>query len=227
MLSIVDNTQEIYQFTIIAFFLVAIVFFLAMFWYSSSLERTARSEEQARQALKVNTLELDKAQLKNSILEVESRAKVERNLRLEQEATFQKNELISTTMLLGQQQGLLTILDTMIANVEKKEKITHGDLSRIRHKIHANLALEEGWKSFREQFLKVHPQFFKALTQDYPKLTQNDHRHCAYIKMGLNTKEIAQLLNINPTSVQIARVRLKKKMHLSKEQNLVDLIKSI
>ncbi|MBK8505824.1 MAG: hypothetical protein IPL46_28700 [Saprospiraceae bacterium] len=54
----------------------------------------------------------------------------------------------------------------------------------------------------------------------FPNLTQNDLRHCAYIRMRLSTKEIAELMNVNPTSVQIARVRLKKKMGLPEEIDL-------
>ena len=42
--------------------------------------------------------------------------------------------------------------------------------------------------------------------------------------MGLATKEIARLMNINATSVQIARVRLKKKLELDRETDLISYI---
>ncbi|MBX2816016.1 MAG: hypothetical protein KTR24_08460 [Saprospiraceae bacterium] len=226
MVELVDNSQEIYQFTIILFFLVAILFFLAMYWYAASLEKTARSEEKTRQALRVSSLELDKTQLKNSILEAESIAKRERNLRLEQEADFRSNELVSTTLLVGQQRNLFQTVEAMIRDVETKKSISPVDLRKIRRKLSTNINMEEGWKSFREQFLKVHPDFFKNLREEYPKLTQNDLRHCAYIKMGLNTKEISQLLGINPSSVQISRVRLKKKMNLDRGTDLQDFVRS-
>ena len=45
--------------------------------------------------------------------------------------------------------------------------------------------------------------------------------------MGHNTKEIAQLMGINASSVQKARYRLKKKMELDKSTNLIDYIQKI
>ena len=76
-------------------------------------------------------------------------------------------------------------------------------------------------------FEEVHPRFFQALTQRTPGLSLTDIRHCAYIRLDLDTKEIARLLNIAPTSVQIARVRLKKKLELDRTQDLKEFIRSI
>ncbi|MCD8261479.1 MAG: hypothetical protein LUD15_08280 [Bacteroides sp.] len=54
----------------------------------------------------------------------------------------------------------------------------------------------------------------------YPHITRNDMRLCAYIRLNLNTKEIAAYMNITPASVEIARHRLRKKLELGKEANL-------
>ena len=70
----------------------------------------------------------------------------------------------------------------------------------------------------------MHPNFVQRIEYAYPRLTENDLRHCAYIRMRLTTKEIAQLMNVNPTSIQIARVRLKKKMSLDQDTDLRNFI---
>lgn len=62
------------------------------------------------------------------------------------------------------------------------------------------------------------------MIESFQDLSQNDLRHCAYIRMGMSTKEIARLFNINPTSVQINRVRLKKKLKLGPAEDLIHYI---
>ena len=42
--------------------------------------------------------------------------------------------------------------------------------------------------------------------------------------MNLSTKEIASLLNISVRAVEIRRYRLRKKLELSAEMNLVDFL---
>jgi AraC family transcriptional regulator, chitin signaling transcriptional activator len=47
---------------------------------------------------------------------------------------------------------------------------------------------------------------------------------CAYVKLNLNTKEIARLMNITPESVNTHRYRLRKKLALSAEETLDDFV---
>ncbi len=224
MLMLIDNSDLIYQFTILAIFSIAIIFFVAMYWYAQSLQSAIRDEEQTRQELLVNSLELDKSKLRNNILEAESATSAERTKRLELEATLHHNKLISNSLFQSRQSELLAEIESMLIKAEDSVQVEKGEIGKIKQKLRESLRMEEGWASFRDQFLQIHPDFFSLLQREYPRLTQNDLRHCAYIKMRLTTKEIARLMGINPSSVQISRVRLKKKMALAKE---VDLIKFV
>ena len=78
------------------------------------------------------------------------------------------------------------------------------------------------WENFCYHFENVHPYFFVQLKKEYPKLTQNDFKLAAYIKIGLNNKEIASPMQIAPESVKSAKKRLKKKMNLNAEERLLD-----
>jgi len=93
--------------------------------------------------------------------------------------------------------------------------------------IHTSNTFENNWDDFKLHFEKVHPDFFTKLGNAYPSLSQTDNKHCAYIRMKLNTKEIARLLGISATSVQMARFRLKKKMNLGKDIDLRNHIHKI
>ena len=61
----------------------------------------------------------------------------------------------------------------------------------------------------------------------HPKLTPNDLRLCAYLRLNLSSKEIAPLLNISPKSVEVKRYRLRKKMELPHEASLTNYILEI
>ena len=61
----------------------------------------------------------------------------------------------------------------------------------------------------------------------HPKLTPNDLRLCAYLRLNLSSKEIASLLNISSKSVEIKRYRLRKRMNLEHETNIIGYILSV
>ncbi len=77
-------------------------------------------------------------------------------------------------------------------------------------------------KDFDQYFVKVHPEFYQKLMADFPNLTQNELRLCAYLKMNLNTKDIAAICNITPESARVARSRLRKSLNLV--DSSVDLV---
>lgn len=70
-------------------------------------------------------------------------------------------------------------------------------------------------KDFDYYFVQVHPDFYSHLQVDYPSLTHNELRLCAFIKANLSTKEIAAITNIAVDSVKTARKRLRRSLGLS------------
>ena len=51
-----------------------------------------------------------------------------------------------------------------------------------------------------------------------------DLKLCAYLRLNLTSKEIAQLLNISLKGVEVSRYRLRKKLNLATEINLHDFL---
>ncbi len=66
----------------------------------------------------------------------------------------------------------------------------------------------------------VHPEFFTEIQSRFPQLSASDLRMLALLKLNLNSKEIAGILNISPDSVKKSRYRLRKKMELPEEENI-------
>lgn len=72
---------------------------------------------------------------------------------------------------------------------------------------------------FRVYFDEVHPGFLMRLSQKHG-LSKADLRLCAYLHLGMTTKEIAALTFKEVRSIESARNRLRKKLDLPPETNL-------
>lgn len=86
--------------------------------------------------------------------------------------------------------------------------------------------LDDEWENFKLHFEQVHPDFFHYLQDNY-NLTQNDLKWCAYIRIGLSTKEIANLLHVDYAGARVNKTRLKKKIALTAEQDLTSFLQNI
>jgi DNA-binding CsgD family transcriptional regulator len=84
--------------------------------------------------------------------------------------------------------------------------------------------VDDAWEHFAHHFDKVHTDFLVLLKNRYPSLTASELKLCAYLRMNLSSKEIAQLLNISVRGVEIGRYRLRKKLGLPKETNLFEFL---
>jgi DNA-binding CsgD family transcriptional regulator len=93
--------------------------------------------------------------------------------------------------------------------------------------IDKHLNNQDDWKFFEEAFNNADKDFLKKVKDYHPTLTNNDLRLCAYLRLNLSSKDIAPLLNITLSSVEIKRYRLRKKMHLPKNQGLTDHLLSL
>ncbi|WP_235296459.1 helix-turn-helix transcriptional regulator [Portibacter marinus] len=224
-MEIVDNSGLIYQFTIGLIFLATVIFYLSMFFYSKRLTTSVIKQKKAEQDLLISNLNLQNERIEKDKIRLAELAERERAKRLEQERDLRSKELVSNTLLFQKQVDLLLRLDENLKEIPAEDPSkAKVKLNKLRRLIKSNLNQEDTWDEFKIQFEKLHPSFFEKLKTSFPKLTANDLRHCAFMKMRMNTKEIARLLNINPTSVQISRVRMKKKMNLGAEEDLKQFI---
>lgn len=135
-----------------------------------------------------------------------------------------KVELISSTlklMHLNEMNGSLIsdlVKVTPHANREGQEMIR-----QITNKFKINGA-EQIWNDFDTRFENAFDSFYRVLLEKYPNLTPNERKLCALLRSGLSSKDIAILTFQNPQSVDVARYRLRKKLNLVNEENLIDFL---
>ncbi len=121
-------------------------------------------------------------------------------------------------------QLLLTIKEKfeLLQKEPTQTKIRLGEIKRL---LDAHLNVED--HTFEIQIDELHQGFFKKLKDKFPQISTQDLRLCAYLKIGLNSNEIAEILNILPSSVFVSRSRLRKKLNLQIDQDINSFLNNI
>jgi len=150
----------------------------------------------------------------------------------------EKSQLISQIDLKEKQLATYTLqkiqYDGMLEELASKIEISALDNTRdisgnIRHHI---LKLSKSkdkaiWKEFELRFEKVHVGFYQSLHEKFPNLTPNERRICAFLRLNMTTKEIAEITGKSQHSINIARTRLRKKLHLTNtDTSLIEFLSS-
>ena len=149
-----------------------------------------------------------------------------RNEKLQNELSHKSYQLVNYTMTLLRKNEHLTHLKEELQK-QKKElgpRFPNYYYRKLLQLIDKGISSEEDWKQFEFHFDQAHENFIKRLKKNYPDLTQADLKLCAYLRLNLSSKEIAPLLNISLRGVEVRRYRLRKRLNLNTEDNLVEFL---
>lgn len=152
-----------------------------------------------------------------------------KNEKLQAEIAYKVKELGSSTMMIIQKNKILSDLKELV----QKQKSIHNpgfsgkQYNEIIRKIESTLSSHDDWKTFEITFDEAHQSFMKNLKRQYPDLSPKDIRLCAFLRMNLPSKEIAPLLGISVRGVENHRYRLRRKMNLEHDENLIEVILSL
>lgn len=149
-----------------------------------------------------------------------------KNEKLRSEINHKNRELTSSTIHLINKNELLNNVKLGLADIlKKKDKVSlNEELRKIIKNIDHNINSDGDWKNFELHFNHVHGNFTNRLLERFPKLTPQEIKLSAYLRLNLTTKEIANLLNISVRGVEISRYRLRKKLALERNDNLTDFM---
>ncbi|MBN1182001.1 MAG: PAS domain S-box protein [Bacteroidales bacterium] len=136
-----------------------------------------------------------------------------------------KKQMVIDTIYTHQKNKTLHDLNKKLHELSLKVDLSkYTEYQNMKYVIEDNLNLDRDWEMLMKYFEETYHGFFKKLSEKHKGLSQNDMKLCAYIKLNMNTKDIARLLNVKPSSIQTARVRLKKKLKLKPENDLISYI---
>ncbi|MCM1042296.1 MAG: tetratricopeptide repeat protein [Bacteroides sp.] len=127
----------------------------------------------------------------------------------------QRNREITSKAIQIQQKNK-AISDSIAELSQSKHGLKKNDQSVINNVIRklSTSINDNAWNEFELRFEQVHTGFFKSLNEKFPNLSPNEKKLCAYLKLGMTSKEIANLTHTTVGSVEQARFRLRKKLGL-------------
>jgi len=161
----------------------------------------------------------------NENKELTDRLKNEKQLQKLQKDQLEEKirEVSSYSLLLYNKNNIIQQVSTLLKQIPQQNK----DIESINRMIESNFNSEQDWDNFILHFEKVHPDFFFRLKTHCNKLTNNNLRLCAYLRIGLSTKEICQILNVSPETIKSNRRRLKRLIGLTEKDSLSEFLESI
>ncbi|MCG8374390.1 MAG: tetratricopeptide repeat protein [Balneolales bacterium] len=140
-----------------------------------------------------------------------------------------KRELEQYGVLLAEKNAFLSSLKENLVGLKGNVKSFEAkkELNVLVDSLHHNVNLSETEEEMFQKIEQVNTGFFMKLRKNSTDITKNDERLASLVQMDLSNKDIANILNINPRSVNQAKYRLKKKLNLSPEIDLKHYLRSV
>lgn len=140
------------------------------------------------------------------------------NDQLNRDIDYKARTLTTQALHLARKNELIRSLydQLKVIDSEKDRKALRTVVSRLKF----SQKQEGHWDSFAEQFNSLNPDFRKNLREAFPDFTKSEMRLASLLRMGLDSKDIASMLNIGDAGMKKARYRLRKKMELDAGDSL-------
>jgi len=139
------------------------------------------------------------------------------------EVELNKKELTLTALQLMEKDKLLGEIKDDLEKIQKDKNDV--SINKIRSTIQVNS--KKKWEEFEARFVQINNSFYESLNKKHNNLSRNELKLCALIKLNFSSKEMADILGVSADSINKARYRLRKKMDLTRDENLVTYINSI
>lgn len=123
--------------------------------------------------------------------------------------------LASQAMQIQLKENTISQLDAIARSKDYKKEIRSIKTHLLRE-----IETEKRLHFHNENMSQVNAALYERLLEKHPDLTKAEREMCAYLRIGLSTKEIATLRNINENSVNILKTRVRNKLGLESNSEL-------
>ena len=143
--------------------------------------------------------------------------------KLQTELDLKNDQLASITMQLLKNKEFIKNVQDKIGDTLNQGSSSQ-ELKRLIKTIDQELSDNDSWDQFAYHFDQVHGNYLEKLSSSNIRLSPREIKLAAFLRMNMSSKEISKLLNITTRGVELARYRLRKKLNLKREQNLVEFL---
>jgi tetratricopeptide (TPR) repeat protein len=214
--SILKRANNLFTLSVVA---LAIILVLLVLLGITWRKRTTLQNQKNLEIAEKNRL-LAESHQKATQAELE-RAKLEQEKMLA-ELQFKKKELTQLALHINQQNDFMESLKNNL-----KDAGTTPEVKSLERELDAKINLDKQREDFDMNIDLINEDFYRKLMERFPQLTENDKKLCAMLRLNLSSKEIAAIQNISSKSVDMNRYRLRKKLELNNEDDIVKFLSGI
>lgn len=174
---------------------------------------------------RISTLLISNELAKNNLL----LEKIEKE-KLDEELHFKNKDLTDFAIDSVRKQEILKEIKEKLNEVKLLRENSDEWLKGINELIiytNNNMLVDENLMEFQNNIEEINYKFFDTLKLQFPDLTELDMQVCGLIRLGLSNKEIASMRNVSYKAVKMSRYRIRKKLNLEEDDDMVQFLKSI
>lgn len=221
---IADSSKQSLDIT--TFSIVTVLFLLvAIIVYFYISKNRDYEKTRLKRAEEINRLN----EMQKVIVDMEIKVIQNENDNLHKRLEIKRKDLINNALWIGQQRNFLDEIYNEIKhleNIDEIEKIKEA-VRTLEKKIIDKKAFSHEINELYSQVELLHKDFSSILHERFPNLTEQEKRIATLLRLGFSTKELSSIMSITPKSVEVCRYRLRKKMNLKRDENLIEFIKSL
>lgn len=226
MLRIININDSARSFDVTTFAIASVLFLLlaVVIYFYISRNRQSEKEKLKRAEERNQFNEMQKA-----IVDMEIKVIQNENANLHKRLEIKRKDLINNALWIGQQRDFLEDLYSDIHELRALDDITtiKEGIFSIEKKIMDKKAFSHEMNELYSQVEVLHKDYSVILHERFPDLTEQERRLATLLRLGFSTKELASIMSITPKSVEVCRYRLRKKLNLKRDENLIQFIKSL
>ncbi|WP_312185995.1 tetratricopeptide repeat protein [Sphingobacterium sp.] len=128
---------------------------------------------------------------------------------LDRELTSSKSQVEEYVAYLKRNNEQINLLSAML---EEKGGTVDKDRDELKTLLQSHLITEEKWQEFKLLIVKEFPNLLQDIQTKFPDVTESNLRVIVLIKLGLNNREVANVLGVTPDAIKKSMQRLKKKL---------------
>lgn len=192
--------------------IIVLIIVLILLYYFLRYRLIASRQEEKHQTDEIELIKLTKQQ-----------AELKAQLKAQESDRLQK-ELMAGSLLVEYKHEIIENLRQFLAN--------HPDLAQHQKEIENIFSENENEETIgndlKTDLQDIHPEFYNQLQEKANhKLTPLDLQYCRLIFMKMSSKEMADILHVDPKTIRVTKYRLKQKLNLGKEEDLNSFIMNI
>lgn len=179
-----------------------------------------------RKKTKLEQIQTTKS-LKEQILQKELVLKEQQEKLLKTELASKNKDITTLALDISRKNDFSRLMQRELEQLEKglpkgyQSKIKHLKMNTLIH-----LEINEDVANLQNNIEQINHQFYENL-DNIAKLSQSEKQICGLIRMNLSNKQIALIRNTTTDSAKVFRYRIRKKIGLQPEEDIVSFLQGI